>query len=129
MYLLRHTAITASGRRTLATPTPSRLPLPTLPLHISHSLSSAPSSICVEGREERVLECRVLGRLLEVAVHISGGREDALDASGRGRRGKVPCKVLLDHLGQGGPLALLLLPSLEHVNFEVGLLRLVEVLV
>ena len=38
-------------------------------------------SVRVEGREERVLERRVLHRLLQVAVHLAGGGEDALDAS------------------------------------------------
>ena len=42
-------------------------------------------SVRVEGREERVLERRVLHRLLQVAVHLAGGGEDALDASRRRR--------------------------------------------
>ena len=63
----------------------------------------------VERGEERVLERRVLGGLLEVAVHLASGREDALHP-GRGcRRGEV----LLDHLGECRPLALAPEPPLE----------------
>ena len=43
-------------------------------------------SVRVERGEERVLERRVLGRLLQVAVHLACRREDALDASGGGGR-------------------------------------------
>ncbi len=43
-----------------------------------------------------MLECQVLSQLLQVAVHLLGGRGNALDASRRGRR----CKVLLDHVGE-----------------------------
>ena len=35
----------------------------------------------IEGREQRVLEGRVLGRLLEVAVHLASSREDALNTT------------------------------------------------
>ena len=41
-------------------------------------------SISVERSEERVLERRVLGRLLQVAVHLARRREDALDTGGGG---------------------------------------------
>ena len=37
----------------------------------------------VERREQRVLERAVLRGLLEVVVHLAGGREDALHASRR----------------------------------------------
>ena len=50
-----------------------------------------------------MLQCRVLGRLLQVAVHVAGGREDALDAGRRGRRREV----LLDHVGERRPPGLL----------------------
>ena len=50
-------------------------------------------SVRVERGEEGVLERRVLGGLLEVAVHLASGREDALHP-GRGRRRG---EVLLDH--------------------------------
>ena len=71
-----------------------------------------------------MLERRVLGRLLEVAVHLAGRREDALDAGGGGGRGEV----LLDHLRKRRPLALLRLPPREHLDFNVGILGVGEVL-
>ena len=71
-----------------------------------------------------MLERCILGRLGEVAVHLAGSREHTLYTSGRGGRGEV----LLDHLGQGGPCCFLLLPPLEHVGVDGGLLGVEEVL-
>ena len=71
-----------------------------------------------------MLKRRVLGRLGEVAVHLACGREDALDAGRGGRHGKV----LLDHLGQVGPLRLLLLPPQQHLDVNLRLLGVGEVL-
>ena len=65
----------------------------------------------IEGRKQGVLEGRVLGRLLEVAVHLASSREDALDTT----RGGGRSQVLLDHLGERWPPALLGPPPLEHV--------------
>ncbi len=57
-------------------------------------------------------------------MHVAGGREDALHASrGGGRR-----EVLLDHLGERRPLALLRLPPREDLDVEGRLLRVCEVL-
>ena len=67
-----------------------------------------------------MLEGRVLRRLLQVAVHLARSREDALDAGRGGGRGEV----LLDHLRERRPLALLRLPPREHLDLNVLLLGL-----
>ena len=54
---------------------------------------TAALSVCVEGRDQRVLKRGVLGRLLQVAVHLARRREDAFDSRRGGRRSKI----LLDH--------------------------------
>mgnify|MGYP005642055579 CR=1 FL=1 len=84
----------------------------------------SPYLVCVKGREERVLERRVLGRLLQVAVHLARRREDALNTG----RGGGRSEVLLDHLREHRPLALLGLPPGEHLDVNVGLLGVGEVL-
>ena len=84
----------------------------------------AQALVCVECGEKRVLERRVLGRLLQVAVHLARRREDALDASGGGGCGEV----LLDHLRERWPLGLLRLPPHQHIELNVLLLGLREVL-
>ena len=57
--------------------------------HTGHSLTSphvqSTRLIRIERGKERMLERRVLGRLLEVAVHLAGRREDALDLTANQR--------------------------------------------
>ena len=86
----------------------ARLPIPS-PLPHPHCPSKRPrssvgscsriplDSVCVECREEGVLERRILRRLLQVAVHLARSREDALDACRRGRCGKVLLEYFSRH--------------------------------
>jgi hypothetical protein len=71
-----------------------------------------------------VLECVRLGALAQVAVHLARRGEDALDARRGGRGGEV----LLHHLCQVGPLRLLCCPPAEHLDVDLRLLRVGEVL-
>ena len=50
----------------------------------------------IECGKETVLQCGVLGRLLEVTVHLASRREDALDAF---RRSRLPKETLRCFLG------------------------------
>ena len=72
-----------------------------------------------------MLKRRVFGCLLQVAVHLAGSREDALDAGGGGGGCS---KVLLDHLRKRRPLALLHLPPRQQLELDVRLLWLGKVL-
>ena len=60
-------------------------------------------SVCVEGREERGLKRVIIGALAKVTVHLASGTEDTLNTCGGCGGGTI----LLDHLGQVGPLRLL----------------------
>ena len=80
-------------------------------------------SVRIEGGKQRVLDGRVLDGLGQVSMHLAGGAEDTLHSCGRGGRGEV----LLDHLGEVGPLDLFLLPPQEHLDVDVRLLRVGEV--
>ena len=82
------------------------------------------SSVSVLHRKERCLKRVVLCRLLEVIVHLACRGEDALNAGGGGGRSEV----LLHHLCERRPLALLRLPPREHVHLDVGFLGVGQVL-
>ena len=76
------------------------------------------SSVSNERGKEGVFKRGVLGRLLQVTMHVARCRKDALNASGGGGGGKV----LLDHLGKVWPLRLLGMPPCKQLDIEVLLI-------